>query len=425
MSYSDIYLKKNAKIPTLLGILIACFIGLFFLRLFTQTVIPSKAAKKTVRRVEITNLSSNQVTIYWQTDQKTIGWIIYGENENGLNMLGYDERNITQDKIPYIHHYVTLKNLNENKAYFFKLVNNNKFEDNNNIPFTFKTPLSIKDFKSNEPAYGKIILSNGTPLENAVILLNVRNSFPLATLSKITGEWLIPLNTFYDKNTYQLISPLPNDKITIEFLSEDQKSQAITNFSKTSPLPGIVVMGKSYDFTAPDNVLGATTSNTNSESTTKEIDIAFPKENALIPGYNPLIKGVALPNAEILISVHSDTVFTSRIKADNKGLWSLNLPSSLSPGDHTITIQTVDKNGNPVTIVRKFIIAKNGEQVLGLATPEGTVTPEVPTDTLIPLTSSPTAKLTSTPPVSGGNIYVSLAGSLSFIVIGIGLMLVF
>lgn len=425
MTYSDIYLKRNAKIPTLLGILIACFIGLFFLRLFTQTVIPSKAAKKTVRRVEVTNLSSNQATIYWQTDQKTIGWIIYGEKENGLDMLGYDERNITQNKIPYIHHYVTLKNLNENKAYFFKLVNNNKFEDNNNIPFTFKTPLSIKDFKGNEPAYGKIILSNGTPLENAVILLNVRNSFPLTTLSKITGEWLIPLNTFYDKNTYQLISPLPTDKVTIEFLSEDQSSQVITDFSKVSPLPGIVTMGKNFDFTTPDNVLGATTSNTNSESTTKEIDIAFPKENALIPGYNPLIKGVALPNSEIIVSVHSDTVFNSRIKADNKGLWSLNLPSSLSPGDHTITIQTVDKNGNPVTIVRKFIIAKNGEQVLGLATPEGTVTPEVPTATLTPLTSNLTAKLTSTPPVSGGNIYVSLAGSLSFIVIGIGLMLVF
>lgn len=424
MAYSDIYLKKDTKIPTLLGILIACFIGLFFLRLFTQTAIPSKAEKKTVRRVEVTNLSSNQVTIFWQTDKKTVGWVIYGEKDNGLNKLVYDERDITQNKLSYINHYVTLKSLDENKAYFFKLVNDDKFEDNNNAPFTFKTSSSVKDFKSSEPAYGKIISSNGVPLENAVVLFYVRNSFPLTTLSKTTGEWLIPLNTLYDKNTYQLVSPLPTDKVTIEFFSEDQNSQVVTNLSKISPLPGIVTMGKNFDFTTPDNVLGATMSNTSGESTTKEIDIVFPKENSLIPGYNPLIKGVALPNSEIIVSVHSDTVFTSRIKADSKGLWSLNLPSSLSPGDHTITIKTTDKEGNPVTIERKFTIAKNGEQVLGSATPEGTISPEGPTVTLTPYLT-PSKTLTSTPPVSGGNINTSLVGAFSFIIVGIGLMLVF
>lgn len=420
MAYSDIYLKKDKKIPTLLGILIACFIGLFFLRLFTQTAVPSKAEKKTVRRVEITNITSNQATVFWQTDQKTVGWVIYGEKDNGLNKLGYDERDITKNKLPYANHYVTLKNLDENKTYFFKLVDDNKFEDNNNVPFTFRTSPIIKDYKSSDPAYGKIISSSGAPIENAIILFHVRNSFPLATLSKSTGEWLIPLNTLYDKDTYQFISTLPTDKVTLEFFNENQSSQVTTDLSKISPLPGIVTMGKNFDFTTPDNVLGTTRSHDTSSLPPKEIDIAFPKENALIPGYNPIIKGVALPNSEIIVSVHSDMVFTSRIKADNKGLWSLNLPSALSPGEHTITIKTVDREGNPVTIERKFIIAKNGEQVLGLATPEGTVTPEQPIVTLVP-----TGILTSTPPVSGGNINTSLMGAFSFIVVGIGLMLVF
>lgn len=425
MAYSDFYLKRDKKIPTLLGILIACFVGLFLLRLFTNTAVPSKAEKKVIRRVEIANVSSNQVAIYWQTDQKTIGWIMYGEKESELNKLAYDERDISQNKMQYINHYITLKSLNENKTYFFKIVNDNKLEDNKNIPFTFKTPQSVKDFKGRNPAYGKIIEANGTPLENAVILFSTSNSFSLATLTKATGEWLIPLNTVYDKGTYQLITPASNDKAIIEVLGENQTSKVITDLSKTSPLPQTIIIGQNFDFTSTDNVLSATSSR-NVETPNKKIDIIYPKENALIPGYSPLIKGVAVPNSEIIITVHSNTVFSSRVKADNKGLWSLNLPSSLSPGDHTITIKTTDKEGNPVTVERKFIIAKDGEQVLGSATGEPTLTE--PQETPTPTTQiyyTPTQSLTPTAPVSGGNINIPLVGALSFIIVGLGFMLVF
>ncbi len=424
MTYSDFYLKRDKKIPTLLGILIACFVGLFLLRLFTNKAVPSKAEKKVVRRLEIANISSNQATIYWQTNEKTVGWITYGVKENGLNTLAYDDRDISENKLLYLNHYITLKSLSENQTYFFRLVNDNKFEDNKNVPFSFKTAKSIKDFKGRNPAYGKIIEANGTPLENTVILFSTGNSFPLATLTKATGEWLIPLNTMYDKRTYQLITLASNDKVTIEVVGENQTSQVVTDLSKVSPLPQTIIMGQNFDFTRTDNVLSATSSRT-IEAPNNEIDIVYPKENALIPGYSPLIKGVAIPNTEVIITVHSDTVFSSRVKTDYKGLWFLNLPSSLSPGEHIITIKTVDKEGNPVTVERKFTIAKNGEQVLGKATPEGTVTPAEPTVVTATPYFTPTRALTLTPPVSGGNIKIPLVGALSFIVIGIGLMLVF
>lgn len=423
MVYSDFYLKRDAKIPTIVAILIACFIGLFFIRLFTRTALPSKAEKKTVRRIEISNVSSSQVTIYWQTDQKTVGWVIYGNTANGLNKLAYDERDISQNKQAYIHHYVVLKNLAENQTYFFKLVNGNRLEsDNKDIPFSFKTSKNITDVKGRNPAYGKVIEANGTPLENTIVLLQIGNSFPLVAVTKTTGEWLIPLNIVLDKNTYQLITSPVNEKVTIEVLGENKNSQVITDLSKVSPLPQTIIIGNNFNFTGGDSVLSATSSRSE-EAPNRVIDIVYPKENALIPGYSPLIKGVAIPNTEVLITVHSDIVFSSRVKTDDKGLWSLNLPSSLSPGEHTITIKTVDKTGGEVTVERTFTIAKNGEQVLGSATAEPTLT-ESPTPTMQPY-FTPIQSVTPKPPVSGGNIGIPLAGALSFIIVGVGLMLVF
>lgn len=421
MAYSDFYLNKQAKIPTILALLIACFVGLLFIRLFTHSATPSKAEKKIVRRFEVANLTSNQVVVYWQTDQKAVGWVVYGKKENELNRVAYDDRDLPQNKLSSQNHYATLKNLDENQTYFFKLINDNKFESNDtNTSLSFKTTKNITGFKGIDPAYGKVIEANGAPAENSVVLLHIGNAFSLATLTKSTGEWLIPLNSLYDKNTYQFLTPKTNEKITIEVIGENQSSQIVADLLKVSPLPQTIILGKNFDFTSPENVLSATSTRT-VDISNNEIDIVYPKEDALIPGYSPLIKGIALPGSEVFITVHSDKVFSSRVKADDKGLWSLILPSSLSPGDHTITIKTVDKDGNPVTVDRKFIIAKNGEQVLGSATPEATIT-EMPSPTpTTQLYFTPTPK----PPVSGGSIGIPLVGAFSFIIVGVGLMLVF
>jgi len=426
MVYSQFYLKNQTKVPTVIAVLFVFLIGIFFIRLFTRSAIPSKAEKKIVRRIEVANISSNQAVVYWQTDQKDVGWVIYGNNPNTLSKLAYDERDLSSNKNAYPHHYVVLKDLSPNQTYFFKLISDNRIIANNgSATFSFKTMKNNTDFRNREPAYGKIIEANGGALENAIVLLRVGNSSPLAVLTKATGEWLIPLNALYDKDTYQQMTPGNKDKVIIEVFSNSKTSQVTTDLSKVSPLPQSVIIGTDFNFTVADNVLSATSSRT-ADASEREIDIIYPRENALIPGSTPLIKGVALPNRDVFITVHSDTVFSSRVKADSKGAWVLNLPSSLTSGDHTITIKTTDREGNTVTIERKFIIAKNGEQVLGEATAEPSITS--PPDTPTPTTQvyfTPTKALTPKPPVSGGNISVPLVGAASFIIVGIGLLLVF
>lgn len=421
MTYTPFYYKNKTKIPTIVGILCALFIGFFFISLFSKAPIPSKAEKKNIRRIEIAHIGSNQVTVYWQTDQKTQGWIVYGDNEGKLNTIANDERDLPSNRGVYRNHFVVLKNLNGDQTYFFKLVSDNKLiADTGTAAFHFKTPKNVTEFKTRDPAYGKVVEASGSPLENAVVLLHIGNSFPLISLTKPTGEWLIPLNFLYDKDSYQLINPTDKNTVTIEVIGENKTSKVLTTLSKVSPLPQTVIIGNDLNFTTGENVLSATTS-VGGETGYKEIDIVYPVENAIIPGYNPLIKGTALPDTDVIVTVHSDITLTSRVKTDTKGLWSFNLPSSLSPGEHTIIIQTGDRNGNLVTVQRRFTIAKNGEQVLGVATAEPTVT-ATPSPTLqLYLTSTPTPKA----PVSGGDINIPVFGALSFIVVGIGLILVF
>ncbi len=423
MIYSQMYLKNQRKVPTIVAVLIACFVGLLILRFFSQAPIPSKAEKKILKRVEVTNVSPNQVVLYWQTNEKVAGWVIYGQKSNQLNKIAYDERDLTTKKNPFVHHYVVLKNLNEDQLYFFRLVGDDTLLSNNNeSSFSFKTPKNIANVKGKNPAYGKIINSNGTPLENGVVLISIGNTFPLSAITKPSGEWLIPLNMLIEKETYLTRTLGDKEQVRIEVVSEEnQISNVITDLSKISPLPQTIVIGSNFNFGGSEDVLSATMSR-GGEKTTKEIDIVYPRENALIPGYSPLIKGVGLPNSEVFIEIHSDTVFSSKVKADDKGVWKLNLPSNLSPGKHIITIKTKDKDGNLITLERKFVIAKNGEQVLGTATPEATITTALasPTPTKLPV-YSPTPK----PPVSGGTITTSLIGGTSLIILGIGLILVF
>ncbi|MBI3366042.1 fibronectin type III domain-containing protein [Candidatus Roizmanbacteria bacterium] len=423
MIYSQMYLKHQGKVPTIVGVLIACFVGLLMIRFFSQTPLPSKAEKKILKRVEVTNLSPNQVVLYWQTNEKVPGWVIYGMKSSQLDKIAYDERDLITKKQPFIHHYMVLKNLHEDQLYFFKLVGDNTLLSNNNeSSFSFKTPKNIANSKGKNPAYGKVIKSNGTPLVNGVVLVSIGNTFPLSALTKPFGEWLIPLNMLFEKETYLTRTLGDKEQLRIEILSEEnQVSNIITDLSKVSPLPQTIVIGSNFNFVGSENVLSATTFR-ETEKTTKEIDIVYPRENALIPGYSPLIKGVGLPDNEVLIEVHSDTVFSSKVKTDDKGVWKLNLPSNLSPGEHTITIKTRDKDGNLITVERKFVIAKNGEQVLGTATPEATIT--LPLATLTP-TKLPIYSLTPKPPVSGGTITTPFIGGTSLIILGLGLILVF
>lgn len=442
MIYSDIYLHKESRLPTIIGFFFILLIAVFFSRFFLGLAGPSKASLKVAKRVEMVNLSPTQVSIFWQTDQKETGWVAYGEAENAENKIVFDEKdlnNLGEQKGKYITHLATLKELLPGKKYFFKIItdNNQIIVQPDGSSFSFITPQSsLNGLQNISPAFGKILQSNSIdPLTNSYIILSVSSGYSLLTQIKSTGDgsWLIPLNQIYSKDSQNILTISDRDKIVIEVVTDEGEGLTITTIkSQISPLPQTIVFmkDKNYSFAGDDNVLSASTNL--GTATSSNIEILYPKEGSLIPGSIPLIKGIALPSSRIEITVNSKKTYSSITTSDNKGNWSYLLPENLELGPHTIVIKTKDKDGKEITLTRKFtMIAQQGNEarVLGTASGEPTIIiTATPVPTLVAFSSPvPTvpSNITTTPPVSGSNFIGAIFGSMALIVIGGGILLAF
>ena len=95
MIYSDLYLPKEKKLPTAIGFIFIFIIAVFFSRLVFNSAQPTVASLKVAKRVEVVNMSPTQVSIFWQTDRKESGWVIYGDTENKENKIIADEKDLS------------------------------------------------------------------------------------------------------------------------------------------------------------------------------------------------------------------------------------------------------------------------------------------------------------------------------------------
>jgi len=439
MIYSDFYVRKENKLPTIIGFLFVLLITVIFSRFFLGLAGSSKASLKVAKRVEVVNLSPTQVSLFWQTDKKESGWVLYGEAENKENKIILDEKdlnNIGEKKGKYITHLATLKELIPGKKYFFKIVtdNNEIIIQPNGKSFSFITPPNnINNTQNISPAFGKVLQSNSIdPLINSYIILSVKNGYPLLTQIKSEGDgsWLIPLNQIYSKDSQNILTLSDKDKIIIEVITSDGEGLTITTVkSKISPLPQTIVFGKdrNFSFVEEDNVLSAFT-NSSSTTVNDKTEILYPKEGSLIPGNIPLIKGITTPSTKLEITVNSKKTYSSVATSDNEGNWSYLLPEDLELGPHTIIVKTKDKEGREILVTRKFtIIAQQGNEgrVLGTASGEATIVPTSGVyNSPIPTISS-YITMTPTPPVSGSNFFGTIFSSLSLIIIGGGILLAF
>ncbi len=426
MIYSQLYWREKKGIPTVLALLFITFVVSLFVYVFSGLSVPSRASKspKEIKEYEITNLSANgEATIFWRTDLKESGWVIlYDADKKPLGQIFGDERDTLEKRNLYLNHYVVLRQVLPT-ATFFKLGGG----DTTKIAYQYDRfyelpkPKGYSTTNDLSPAYGVVIKPDGGPLEGAIVLLTVRDSYPLATITKSKGEWLIPLNGIYGRNDLKIVIPTEKQEVAIRVIDEAYPSSNITTFfTNLSSLPKVII-GSDYKF-MEEKGQDVLSSSVNNEGQKKEIDIIFPQENAVVPGRNPLIKGIALPSSQVTIVIESPKSYSSIVTADNDGSWKYVLPEGLTPGSHKITITTYDRQGKEIRLERRFAIAKSGEQVLSESTPSSTITPIAPTSTLPP-TSIPT--VVPSQPVSGSNFNVFMMGSTSLIIIGFGILLAF
>src|SRR3989339_809943 len=126
MPYSQFYLKGKQKIPTIFGLLIALVVVIFLSGIFGKNQPVSRASKKIVSRIEVANLNPVQATIFWQSEVPEIGFVTYSKDKNVFKEVALDDRDVAGLKKPFLNHYVTLRNLEADANYFFKLVTGNQ-----------------------------------------------------------------------------------------------------------------------------------------------------------------------------------------------------------------------------------------------------------------------------------------------------------
>ncbi len=433
MLYSDLYLKSQNRPPAILFFVALLAVAGFlvsFTRLPTQT---TQATKQTVNNHTLVNVSPREVGIFWETNTKTIGWVIWGTSPGSLKSLALDERDFEDNKTPSLYHFVKLKNLSENSSYFYKLVSNNEvITGPDNQPFHFITPGSTTPLESIDPDYGKVVTPSGEAAADALVRLNYPGAYPLMTVAKLDGAWLIPFPYIMTPQDMKNISPDKNTPVILEIYLDDVKKTTIkTTIAQAAPVPKTLTLGTDLDLTSSDNVLSVASSEAlvHTANTVSKPEVLFPKDKSIIPGKNPLIKGTASPNTSVSGRINTNPLISFKVNTDPKGNWTVTEPMTISAGEYQLTVTAVDNKNNPVTIRRVFTIAKSGEQVLAAATAPATLTPtQLPTLTPLPLptnTPFPTEVITTatpTPPVTGVDPIYYLGASAFFIFLGAGML---
>lgn len=413
--------RKEKKIPTILGLFILFIVigSIVFLNPKSHQIGSKANPSLRPEDIHFANVSDNSFTVSWFSSSATTGTVTI--NDNGQSLLYLDDRDSDNISRPRTTHFITVKNLKENTSYSVRVISGeSSCTIIENCPkFEQKTVNHLTTTNVLPAARGSIISEEGRLLDNAIVYLTIGKSSLLAGKTDSSGLWVIPFNLLRTGDMLSRPNLADNDLIQIiAKISTDKKAEAVVDVKSIRQnliIPPLQI-GKSYNLidliSKKDLLAGLTSSNTlgiqtkngnlsniSAASTSKSIDILFPASDDDTTSDNqPRFRGIGIPGKQIVLIVNSSPQ-TARITTGADGAWSWRPSLPLDPGTHHLGLSGYDKDGSYISLTRRFIVLKSGEQVLGEATSSATLTPTTqpsPTITLIPI-SSPTPTITLIP----------------------------
>lgn len=428
------------RIPTLLGMLFIA-IGIWvtsFLVNRSNLLVSQARPSETPLQVRISNISDNSFTVSYTTQESVAGIISYGKDKE-FGQTAYDDKQQLGEITPYKTHHITAHSLNPSTKYYFAIISGKSTFLSNNAPFEATTGPSLTSPPTQKhPISGKVILSNGQTPQEAIVYITASNTQTISKIIKSDGTYIIPLNSIRATNlsSYAVLS----DDIPIQMSLIEGELQSTVTFSpkQASPVP-VITLSKNYDFTASSSVASESAltpakitgfpSFSTTEVSGKDPQILTPKKDEGFSDQQPLFRGTTTPDETVTITINSEDIIQTQVKADNKGVWTYRPSSVLSPGQHTISIVSRGKSGILKTITQSFTVYAQGSQVTQTATPSATptivITPPIsatPTPTLAAPTPIPTVVLIPSPPPAaskGGVQELPPPGSSSIVPVGI------
>ena len=407
------------RLPRGLGIIVLLFSLTTIFWLSRNTILfGTKAAVGNIPKdIQISNISDKTFTISYVTDESVLGSVSYGKELN-LGSVALDERD-GNSGAPHRVHYVSISNLTPSTKYFFSILSGTESFLNNAVPYEVTTASSSASPNQKTQVAGQVTLDDGSmPLES-IAYVSSDNSQLLSTLLKPDGSYALELNNIRKKDLSGILTFSPDTIFHMNVSNSTLKSRVSFIGNQANPIPPII-LSKDYDFSISTEPLSSTPASESAQITgfpTPEEDpsssgpqILTPKTEQEFKDQQPLFQGTALPGNDVEITIQSEEEITTTVQADSNGKWQYRPSTKLAPGQHNITIKTLDASGLVKTLTQSFTVFAEGSQFIEPSiSPTVTTTPTAqPTPTTQPTavpTLSPTASptpivITTTPVVS-------------------------
>jgi hypothetical protein len=416
--------KIGKQIPTILGLVIlfaAMISGVFLFGQGTGVFAPRATPETTPKNIVISNVTDKAFTVSFFTDESTIGFVKYGEQEGKYDKQSSDDRDqlsgIVKD---YRLHQVTVRGLQANTTYYYVLGTGSNTFDNQGQPYIIQTAAKPSASPANnQTVYGNVFLSEQMPADGAIVFVDSVGMGTLSTLVKASGSFGLSLANAFNtaKSDYVTINEdsilnirvqAPDPALSTRFESSLSQAQPIADiFLNNSQSLALVdnkeeLLAPAVTSEASDSGLLVTETDASlsarlDELSTKEdlmtssgssalagmlgevdgsstvippkeeetIDlskIVNEEEKPILETTQPEIKSSGLPaNTTIRITVHSDTKIDQTIETDANGEFSLDvaaLGENLEPGEHTATYSYIDPiTGQEVSKTYTFMVA--------------------------------------------------------------------
>jgi len=430
---------KKEKIPTVIGLVIlviGIITGIFLIK-NQQIFRLGASADEMPQNVRISNITDSSFNISWTTDKETLGFVKWGKSVNNLDKVEND----TISQKGFVHSS-TIRSLNTQTEYYFKINSNAQDFDNQGSVWKVKTGQQLAEPVKNIIISGSVLNQNGTPAANVLVYFSVGGGSTLSTVTSKTGNWLISISQTRNKNLDSYVTI--NESSSLIEISVNAGILGLTSAQiypqSAKPAPAIILgqvndfknLGPSENSQVPEASIDIPEEQIQNESgfeidtntnniNSKTVTLDSHSEGETISTIDPEFFGKGPAGTEIEIQVESE-LQTDSLTVDTSGNWNWSPPEGLEEGTHIVTLKWKDTNGILRTLIRNFVVSASESPAFvstPSATPKNTSTPSASPKATLTASSSATPQQ----PVSGSLTQTLLLFMMGVVTISFGYFL--
>ena len=399
----------NKRIPTAVGLLIliaGLVAGVILVN--SRTSFQSKAGPtESPKNIKISNRGAGGFSISWSTDIPMTGYIKYSEDVAKVNTPAGDVRDqISGTSQSYTNHYVNVSGLGANKTYYFLIGSGSQIYNDTGKPYQVRT-LAATTSPAENVISGKIINTDSSPVNGAIVFVDIDGAETLSAITKNDGAWRLNLSTARMKDGKVLNVDPANTLLSI-FVSAGTSGSAtaITNTEKAKPVPDIL-MGKNQSFVDTEAVISDLTTGNENRGSGFALEESQPlgeiptDTSGVVTFLNPAIEGeliaTATPEFKVKLATGSGLVLkigdlvSNGITKNEANEWVWSPESPLPSGLNTLKVEYLDATNKAQQVSRTFNVLSIGD-VSGL--PAFTATPSATPTVTVEITPEPTEAMT-------------------------------